>query len=805
MRRPLCWLAAAFFLLLCVVTALRDWEASRTALPYKEVILTGRVLEKTEKKSFTEYNTKIEETKKYLQTEDTNNKPATGSWEIILDKVLLEASGSENGTGGEENKRPKEKVVLREENSQRTLEGKYILRMSLREPPLLGQRIRVRAFVAEWEEVSNPGQFDLGRWYHSRSIMGEFRRGELLGKTQEYSYFKEMLWQLRKRSGSLLSEVMGEKQGALLSAMVLGDKGGLLKETKELYQRNGISHILAISGLHLMLLGMGVFRVTKLLFPWSNVAEVLSSLLMIVYCIFSGASISTIRATIMFVMTLLAKTMGRVYDSLTALAVAALLQLLNNPYGLENSGFLLSFFAVIGVTLVAPGLETLFEVKGRPWSSLFISFCASLTTLPILLDNYGVFNSYSILLNLLILPPMALLLGGGVLLILISHIIFFGADLKILILFQYLLSSLLKAILWFYEWCCNLFEQLPFRDGYLGSPSLLQIIVYYSLLFLLILSVTNSLQSAKEGKKPGLWELPLFWKRLFLFLLVGFLTVRFPSGCEITMLDVGQGDGMVIKNSNGNVYLCDFGSSSVSQVGEYRLLPFLKEKGYSVIQGIFLSHLDEDHYNGVLEILRVMKKERLRVKSLIISQKAGMGEEEGKLKELLLLAEENKLPVIRMKPGQQLLDGRLEILCLSPKASSNSENANGDSMVLHLSYNHFTMLLTGDVEGKGEEWVTDILRKRQEEGEMGKGGYDVLKVAHHGSKNSTKREFLQLVNPKISLVSYEKNNSYGHPHRETMERLEEGGGLILETAKSGAITIKIGRKSFRVEEFKNKN
>lgn len=708
----------------------------------KEVVVTGKIGNKTQKQGGEQRN-----------------------WELVLEKASYE-----------------------ENNRSIPLEGSYLLRIALKEEPLLGQWIRVKAVVSEWEEVSNPGQFDLGKWYHSRGIMGEFRKGEILQKTAEYSSFKETLWQFRNQCKMLFFQHLGEKEGSVISAMILGEKENLDDQTKERYEKSGISHVLAISGLHLTLLGMGIFRILKLLFPWGRVAEVLAAFLMMLYCILSGASISTIRATIMFIMTLTAKTVGRTYDSLTALALAAVIQLLDCPYAMENSGFLLSFLAVAGVTYVAEGLQLLMGGEKKKNSSLIISISASLTTLPVLLVNYGVFCWYGIFLNLLILPPMSILLGGGVVLLLFSYLVSLGVFPQILTLFLNFLAFILKIILRFYEVCCQIFEQLPFQDGYLGRPSDFQILVYYLSLFLLIFSIKSSIFQDRYCNN--------FWKKIVLLLLVSFLTLQFPKGFQITMLDVGQGDCVIIQNTNGNVYLSDCGSSNLSKVGKYRLLPFLKEKGYSVIRGVFVSHLDQDHYNGIVELFQVMKKEKIKVKTLVVSQMVGKGEEKEKLEELLLLAEKNQIQVLVMKEGDYWKDKSLSFTCLAPGEEMITEDANSNSMVLQVDYGEFCMLLTGDVEKEGEDY---LLSKLQKEGKK----YDVLKVAHHGSAGGTREEFLQEIEPKVSLISCGKNNSYGHPAPEVIERLQKQGCRILDTRETGAITIfpkENGR--FRIECFK---
>ncbi len=738
MKRPMCWLAGLFFLILSIFVESRSWKESTAGFLETEVLLTGRITQKQEKEGY------------YGK-----------GWELRLAEVVLK----------------KEEKLL-------PLKGNYLLRLTTGEELLLGQRILVKASFSPWEESKNPGQFDLGKWYHSQGILGEFRGKELIKRSASYQKFGEALWHLRVKASAKLRQLLGETEGALLSAMILGEKSFLEEESKEMYQRNGISHILAISGLHLMLLGNGIYTILKRILPVWVVPELSACAIMILFCFFSGASISTLRATIMFVMTLLGKILGRTYDSLSALGLAAAILLWKNPYVMENSGFLLSFLAVIGVVYAAPAIHMIFPWENKLWKSLTISLSASLTTLPVLLVNYGAFSWYSVFLNLLILPPMAFILAGGILLLLCSFLISILPPFDILMWIQHIFIISLRIILAFYEQCCYLFEQLPFQDGYLGAVGKGRIFLYYLLLFLLLRIVT----SQKDIKKLY----PNFWNGIFLFLLLTFLTCRIPGGFEITMLDVGQGDCVIIRNANPKVYISDCGSSSISRVGKYRLLPFLKYKGYGNIEAVFISHLDEDHYNGILELLEAMDKERIKISYLVLPKEIKkLTEQKQKLEELLFLAEEKKIQTVFMKGEDRILDEKMEILCLHPREGDYTDNANEDSMVLDISYGEFTLLLTGDVEGRGEEKLTACLKNKKQYTHK---QYEILKVAHHGAKGSTTEEFLQQIRPKLGLISCGRDNRYGHPAEETLKRLEKYGVKILDTREGGAITIKVNKK-----------
>lgn len=790
MRRPVCWLALLFLCLLFPFVKQWNWRSNLPEFKEERVILEGEVAEKSRKENF------------YGET---------------LELTLKDVS------------------VIRE-GKMSFLEGKYLVTLKQKEEVKIGRKVRVEASPSAMEEATNPGQFDLGKWYYSNGILGRFQKGEILAQSSAYKPLKEALWKFREDSFQLLKTSLGEKDGALIAAMILGEKSGLEAESKELYQRNGISHILAISGLHLSLLGMGVLGFWKRILPFPKTAAVISAVFMIIYCIFTGSSVSTLRATVMFVLSLLAGILNRSYDCLTGLALSSLILLFLNPYGLENSGFLLSFLAVIGVTYVAPVLKEGFQVKGKFSLSLLTSFSTTLVTLPVLLSNYGTYSWYSVFLNLLILPAMASLLGLSVVLILAAMLssllevssLFFLTGYFFLLLYKGMVCFLdliqkvcalgIQLLLDYFELCCRIFEQLPFQDGYLGAPSSFQITVYstFLILFLIFLKKDSFL-------KKDFFFGTIFLKKMLLLLLLYFLTLSFPTGPEITMLDVGQGDSIVIKNANQKVYLSDGGSSSVSRVGKYRLMPFLKEKGYGRIEAVFLSHLDQDHINGILELLKAAKTERVRIKALILSETVRRDPEaEEKLKELTLLAEENEISLIFMKKGDRITDGNLVFTCLHP---GGTETGNNGSLVLDVSYGKFDLLLTGDVEKAGEleilkepdtlkesenrkeqeiQKVSEVqkeqeIRKEQEQqggeenrrkkGESEEKEYEVLKVAHHGSAGSSCAEFLQKISPRVSLISCGKNNPYGHPAKEVVERLRKAGSIVLDTRTSGAVVI----------------
>ena len=439
----MCWLAIGFLLIICVLLLGRS---NTDVLNLKD--------EKSNAISYRLYEKEQVMVEGIITSKEYKESIYGGYWQVVLKKVVVWKS---------------DRIIAK-------LEGKYLCQITKNETVdfKLGQRILLEATHASWEKPTNEGQFDSAKYYISQGILGQFKKGKVFKSGMKYDILRENMWQFRQKMQEILQCYLGQRDGGLISAMLLGEKSDLEAEDKSLYQRNGISHILAISGLHLSLLGMGIYNVLLKIMPGKKQASVLCIIIMSLYCIFTGNSISTIRATIMFALSLLATILGRSYDSLSALGLTAILQLFFNPYVLNNSGFLLSFLAVIGVTFLAPRLQHLFACKKKWEKSLCISLSATLTTLPVILMSYGTYPWYSVFLNLLVLPAMSLLLLCALLLLVVALI-----NENILIhVFISILKMVIKLILQYFEFCCEAFEKMIYQDGYIGAPGWIAICIF---------------------------------------------------------------------------------------------------------------------------------------------------------------------------------------------------------------------------------------------------------------------------------------------------------------------------------------
>jgi len=635
--------------------------------------------------------------------------------------------------------------------------------------------------------ATNPGEFDAASYYQSLGIIGKLKKIEWHEVRTERVGIKEQLIVLRFFFRERLRRVFPEKEAGIMEAMLLGDKGELDPDLKALYQRNGIVHILSISGLHITLLGMGLYRLLRKMGLPMWAAAIAGGVLLAGYGVMTGMSVSTCRAIGMYLIRMLGVCIGRTYDMQTSLAAVVFLMVWMEPSRLESAGFLLSACSVLGISVLYPKLysgknytqvrvheEKYWKRVGREWFQTLLQrgregICAGLSiilaTLPIQLWFYYEVPVFSVLLNLLILPFTGLVVFTGLCAMLLPAGTYAG----------WITSLILSG----YESLCRQFDRLPFHTWNPGRPALWQMAVYgVGLLLFVLLS----------GKRPFAAKRGAGWLRgCWLGLLVLVFAVRFSGEGRIVFLDVGQGDCIFVETGAGEHFLFDCGSSSRTQIGSRVLIPFLKYYGISRLNGVFISHLDADHYNGILELLQKGGEEHLRVAQLFLPDVCVREEAERKKQsELLAVAKQAGqgvlVPVTYLSVGGSYQDAGISISCLHPPKSYEAQDTNGGSLCFYLEFSGgISVLLTGDIQGPGEEALLQQLK------ENNINHVTVLKVAHHGSANSTSREFLEQISPDYAIISCGKNNRYGHPHVELLERLEQSGSCILSTMEQGAI------------------
>ena len=655
---------------------------------------------------------------------------------------------------------------------------------------LYGRKISCTGSFEAFEGELNPGQFDADAYYKNEGYTGILDAKDIRLVKEEESFSPDIyLHRLNLAISEKYKKILGDKNAGSLSAMVLGDKRGLDEEIKELYQENSISHLLSISGLHISLLGGAVFLFLRRLKISFSFPLITSSIILIIYGAFTGFSVSTSRAIVMMSVLFISFVIGKSYDLPSGLALAALILIVMNHRVIYQSGFLLSFFAVIGIFYIMPELLYIFKVdiyhkrgiiKGLHLllASIISSISILLATLPIVLNNFYEVSLTGIILNIIVIPLMSLvvitgLLGGFVALVSETMGSF--------------LLGITHYILNLYTLFCRLGDRLTFLRLIIGKPDKWQIVLYYLLLVILFYFLALKRRENKiDLLKNNLSKEYNTSKRIVvtgLMTFTSFLIIAYkPREFSINMLDIGQGDCFVVNDGNNDIYISDCGSTTVQNVGKTRLLPFLKSKGWGKVDTIFISHMDKDHVNGVNDLLKCAEITigRIIISASYKSDKLNCAE----LEELKELAKMRDIKLFYMKKGDEIVGKDISFRCIYPTGEEDIEDQNEASIVMRMDYKGLSMLFTGDIAGSTEEKII-------EGSDRDTLDCDILKVCHHGSKNSSTDDFLKKVNPKLYLISCGLMNRYGHPHRDALSRMTEEGGRILRTDHMGGTQIKL--------------
>lgn len=655
---------------------------------------------------------------------------------------------------------------------------------------LYGRKISCTGSFEAFDGELNPGQFDADAYYKNEGYTGILDAKDIRLVKEEESFSPDIyLHRLNLAISDKYKKILGDKNAGSLSAMVLGDKRGLDEEIKELYQENSISHLLSISGLHISLLGGAVFLFLRRLKVSFSFPLITSSIILIIYGAFTGFSVSTSRAIVMMSVLFISFVIGKSYDLPSGLALAALILIVINHRAIYQSGFLLSFFAVIGIFYIMPELLYIFKVdiyhkkgiiKGLHLllASIISSISILLATLPIILNNFYEVSLTGIILNIIVIPLMSLvvitgLLGGFVALVSETMGSF--------------LLGITHYILNLYTLFCRLGDRLTFLRLIIGKPDKWQIVLYYLILVIVFYLLAlkrreNKLRSLKNNLSEGYNTS----KRIVvtgLMTFTSFLIIAYkPREFSINMLDIGQGDCFVVNDGNNDIYISDCGSTTVQNVGKTRLLPFLKSKGWGKVDTIFISHMDKDHVNGVNDLLKCAEITigRIIISASYKSDKLNCAE----LEELKELAKMRDIKLFYMKKGDEIVGKDISFRCIYPTGEEDIKDQNEASIVMRMDYKGLSMLFTGDIAGSTEEKIIDSTGKDILD-------CDILKVCHHGSKNSSTDDFLKKVSPKLYLISCGLMNRYGHPHRDALSRMTGEGGRILRTDHMGGTQIKL--------------
>ena len=708
--------------------------------------------------------------------------------------------------------------------------------------PLAGSKIACTGELSLFSQATNLGEFDSRSYYHSLGydfcLSADVRAWTQKGT--RYDPIAEGLWQLKAFIKERLAQLISRQDKkwtdyGVYCAVLLGDKSELDSNQKTLFQEQGIAHILSVSGLHISAVGLVTCGLLMKLTGSFAISGVAGSLAVLFYAAFTGNAVSTIRACVMYLILIIGRQKGRIYDMPTAASAAALCLLIFQPLAIFQASMQLSFGAVLGISLVSDIFRRIpgkLSAKASMKAGRFFSVMGlSIAMLPVILYHYYQYPLYSLLLNQLVIPLAGFLIAAPVAALimsvawpLVASIFLWGGHLVIRL----------------YTILCNVFGALPLSTQYAGRPAVWRIVLYFALLGMIGICTrwlsekrkgedeeevekrknrknrededekehetreATDETHEKEKKRSGLIIAVSLAVGYYLFGCF-FLHADHYKGLEITVIDVGQGDGIVLTLPDQTTILSDGGSSSRYQLETSVLEPFLKAKGISRLDYVFVSHADNDHISGILGLMEENPK---LIGTLMLPQSQNAPEQ---FEKLLTLAHEKQIPVIWLSKGDcfstrsnsnkdswkssekssdSLGFSSTSFEVLWPDKTSDNSDTNALSLVWRLSYGDFSMIFMGDLPGEYESSLDGLEPT------------SILKVAHHGSNYSTTESFLQRVQPTLAVISCSANNRYGHPGAQTLERLEDTNvQSVLITKDCGAITIRTDGSIIEVETY----
>ena len=631
-----------------------------------------------------------------------------------------------------------------------------------------GTAVELEGILQRPAPPGNPGEFNYPAYLSSHHVY-------YLLKVEEPEDLREYPDQTKMPSPSfLLRSSMVEKtravlpadEAALILAMVLGIIDNLDEDLYQDFQRTGLVHLFAVSGINV---GFVIVFASLIIAAGQlsrRVGLYVTIFLILLYSSLTGWPISVQRAVIMAVLSLLAAYLGRSHNPSNGLGLAALIILALDPCALFTISFQLSFLATWGLVALYPAVRSYLNIRRRVWDLLLVPVCAQLAVLPLIAYYFHLITPVSLISNLL-----ATYLAGG--------IVILGFVALLLVLPFPFLSSLLLIPTGFCAYLLlsinSLCKTMPLAYWLVATPPPAVVGCYFAGLLWLLWGLR-----AKASRKQVLRPVLVMSSAVLLLLVPPWW---FQKGqVQVTFIDVGQGDSILIKSPRNRFVLIDGGGSLFSDVGRRKVLPYLNHLGVNRLFMVINTHPDVDHMQGLLAVMQDRKVDHVGV--------AAVSTQEHLTQNLLDLANQQGSGVLALKQGQTMnLDGMTLSVWYPPGTEAAGTETNDQSLVLHCRFGEFSALLTGD---QSKENLEKILHQHREKSL-------IVKAPHHGSRYSWCTDLDRAAQWLVLSVG---NNAFGHPHQEVLRDIEKGGARLLRTDRDGLITFSSDGQELQLQTFK---
>lgn len=640
----------------------------------------------------------------------------------------------------------------------------------------LGNRMIFNATVYPLERERNPSQFDYKRYLASQGIYTQVGIQKITAvipsnSVLNWSYF-------RRHVLKAIDHNFSPQSASLAKALLIGYKNELDREKKINFSRAGLSHIMAVSGLHVGFI-LAPFWIMIPFFWTLRYGKQLGLALLIVTLFFyaglTNFSASVTRASLVGIFLAYGKLFHKIRDSKNLTAVAALIILLINPSDLFSIGFQLSFGAVYIILLTAPVIQRRlpdwirFRWYGAPVMVVIISFIVQIGLFPLLAYYFGEFSVAGPLANAFVIPFLGIAVPYALFLLILAAP------------FPEAAQTLNLPVDIFLHWLnrfVDITAAMPWSWVQVHVDNILFFGIWISGIFLIA-----SLPIAK-----------LRWKMLAVFLGIfclhqgnNVIQQLRPAQLQLTFFDVGQGDAALVSTPNNKHFLIDTGIWQPDyNSATYVIIPHLKEREIDKLDGVFLSHPHADHIGGILALMETIPIDTI--------YSSGSSYDSQLYKIYRQEAVQKQIPVVSLSAGDEVsIDPAIRLFVYGP-ASSSEANVNNRSLILELVYGQTEFLFLGDAERRQEQQLLHNFPKLIDT--------DFLKVSHHGSKTSSTSPFLKKATPQFGIVSVAKRNWFGHPNKKAVRRLRNHIPNLYFTSLEGAVQfVSDGRAIYRVSQF----